>query len=242
MAMQITVLLAQPSQEGNGKYEFTLQLTNGTQTEQRSMLIFLFFLREKLAGAPIPMTGDVIDCALYESLLLAEEATRAAWKAVNLLAFGDKTRGQLEIKLRQKGFSAQASAAAARFCQQRGYIREEEHLLRLMQVLCDQKLYGPARIRQAVRERRFSRETIQAVFAAAMAELDFDAALDKRISQMKEDAFSGRENTAKAYASLMRYGFQADQIRAALKRIGCDDADAADGTDDDAQPSDMTED
>ncbi len=239
--MQITVQEACQSQEGSGKYEFTLLLTNGEQTEQRSMLIFRFFLQRMLGDTPIPTAGEAIDCTLYETLLAAEEATRAAWKAVNLLAFGDKTCGQLERKLRQKGFCGEAAAAAVQFCQQRGYIREEEHLLRLMQILCDQKLYGPIRIQKEVRARCFSEDVVRAVFAAAAEELDFDAALDKRISKMKADAFSGRENTRKTYAALMRYGFRADQIRAAQKRFGISDTDDADDIDD-AMLSDMTDD
>lgn len=202
-----------------GKYIVTLSMTgtspDGTEREERKkLLLFRYFC------PALPATGAFLSQEECDALLLADEASRAAVKAVGILAYGDQTAKRLSDKLRAKGFSREACDLALRYVLDKRYIREDEQLEHFMHVLCETKHYGLRRIRQEVYARGFSEQTIRLWFSSTAESLDFDAALEKRLEKVPEETFSDPDKVQRLTASLLRYGFSTDEIRRGLRNKG----------------------
>ena len=221
----ITVTDVQASEGSRGKFLITVKLSTGQHEEIRTFSVFRYFLKNPVFSGIVPSVGDFLGAEKFEALEFAEECSGAAIKAVSFLAFGDNTAKKLSEKLRQKGFSREAAAEAVRFCVEKHYINEEDHLRRLMEQLCERKKYGLRRIRQEVYNKGFSEETVNAVFEECAAELDFDAAAKERVKKLGADAFSTPEKKKKQVSSLLRYGFSMDEINRALKAVQMDTVD-----------------
>ena len=221
----ITVTDVQASEGSRGKFLITVKLSTGQHEEIRTFSVFRYFLKNPVFSGILPSVGDFLGAEKFEALEFAEECSGAAIKAVSFLAFGDNTSKKLSEKLRQKGFSREAAAEAVRFCVEKHYINEEDHLRRLMEQLCERKKYGLRRIRQEVYNKGFSEETVNAVFEECAAELDFDAVATERVKKLGADAFSTPEKKKKQVSSLLRYGFSMDEINRALKAVQMDTVD-----------------
>lgn len=221
----ITVTDVATAENSRGKFLITVKLSTGQHEEVRTFPVFRYFLKNPIFDGMPPNVGDFLNAEKYEALEFAEACSGAAIKAVSFLAFGDNTAKKLGDKLRQKGFSKEAAAEAVRFCVEKHYINEEDHLRRLMEQLCERKKYGLRRIRQEVYNKGFSEETVKAVFEECAAELDFDAAVEDRVKKLGADAFSTPEKKKKQVSSLLRYGFSMDEINRALKSVKMDTVD-----------------
>lgn len=221
----ITVTDVTAAEGSRGKFLITVKLSTGLHEEVRTFPVFRYFLKNPIFDGMPPNVGDFLSAEKYEALEFAEACSGAAIKAVSFLAFGDNTAKKLSEKLRQKGFSKEAAAEAVRFCVEKRYINEEDHLRRLMEQLCDRKKYGLRRIRQEVYHKGFAEDTIKAVFDECAAELDFDAAVTERVKKLGADAFYTPEKKKKQVSSLLRYGFSMDEINRALKVLQMDAVD-----------------
>lgn len=221
----ITVTDVAAAENSRGKFLITVKLSTGQHEEVRTFPVFRYFLKNPIFDGEPPNVGDFLNAEKYEALEFAEACSGAAIKAVSFLAFGDNTAKKLGEKLRQKGFSKEAASEAVRFCVEKRYINEEDHLRRLMEQLCERKKYGLRRIRQEVYNKGFSEETVKAVFEECAAELDFDAAVTERVKKLGSDAFSTPEKKKKQVSSLLRYGFSMDEINRALKSVKMDTVD-----------------
>ena len=221
----ITVTDVAAAENSRGKFLITVKLSTGQHEEVRTFPVFRYFLKNPIFDGEPPNVGDFLNAEKYEALEFAEVCSGAAIKAVSFLAFGDNTAKKLGEKLRQKGFSKEAASEAVRFCVEKRYINEEDHLRRLMEQLCERKKYGLRRIRQEVYNKGFSEETVKAVFEECAAELDFDAAVTERVKKLGADAFSTPEKKKKQVSSLLRYGFSMDEINRALKAVQMDTVD-----------------
>lgn len=224
----ITVTDVVQAENSRGKFLITVKLSTGQHEEVRTFPVFRYFLKNPLFSGNPPTVGDFLGAEKYEALEFAEECSNAAIKAVSFLAFGDNTTRKLSDKLRQKGFSKDAAAEAVRFCVEKRYINEEDHLRRLMEQLCERKKYGLRRIRQEVFNKGFAEETVNAVFEECAAELDFDAAVTDRVKKLGADAFSTPEKKKKQVSSLLRYGFSMDEINRALRKLRMETVDMDD--------------
>ena len=218
----ITVTDVQTAEGSKGKFLITVKLSTGQHEEVRTFSVFRYFLKNEIFCGEPPAVGDFLGADKFEALEFVEECSKAAIKAVSLLAFGDNTAKKLSDKLRQKGFSRDAAAEAVRFCVEKRYIDEEDQLKRMMELLCERKKYGLRRIRQEVWQKGFSEEVLKAHFEENAAELDFDAAVFERVKRLGRDAFSAPEKKKKHVSSLLRYGFSMDEINGALKRLHLD--------------------
>ena len=224
----IKVLSVEDAEGAKGKYIVTLSMTgtspDGTEHEERkNLLLFRYFCQAQTVRtqiASLPATGAFLSQEECDALLLADEASRAAVKAVGILAYGDQTAKRLSDKLRAKGFSREACDQALRYVLDKRYIREDEQLDHFMHVLCETKHYGLRRIRQEVYARGFSEQTIRLWFSSVAESLDFDAALEKRLEKVPEETFSDPDKVQRLTASLLRYGFSTDEIRRGLRNKG----------------------
>ncbi|MCQ2431654.1 MAG: RecX family transcriptional regulator [Clostridia bacterium] len=215
----ITVTGVETAENAKGRFTFSVSITSGEHEEKNEITVFRYFLKKEPFSGSIPQAGDSLSSEKYEALLAAGEATAATVKAVGLLAYGDQTAKKLREKLHQKKFSKEAAASAVEFCVEKRYIREDEQLKRLMELLCEKKKYGIRRIKQEVYVKGFSEDAVKSVWEDTLETLDFDAALDSRMEKLGFSAFETPEKQKKTTASLLRYGFTQDEILRAYKRL-----------------------
>ncbi len=162
----------------------------------------------------IPAVGALSDGEL--ELLLREDAMhRAMSVGLQQLASGELSRAELVYKLRRRGISREVAEEAARvliekeyLCEQRGAIRETERGLA--------KLWGDRRILAQLRAKGYGTEGIAAARERLAAEdgvARCRALLQKRRITCPDDP----KEMSKLVAALMRYGYVASEIRAALQ-------------------------
>lgn len=152
------------------------------------------------AGSPVEgdlLEGDALD------LLTAEEDARLAYnRAAKILAAGDNTRVSLCRKLRERGFSKAAAEAAVSRLAREGYIREEELLLRQLEIYAKRK-WGPKRILPTLLGKGFSRDDITAAIAHARdtGVYDPDAIKEELLAELPSTDAAARR------AWLYKHGF-----------------------------------
>ncbi len=219
--LTLAVTNVEEAEGARGQFSVTVKLSGDGEgmEEERTFSVFRYFLKNtEYFRGNIPVVGEFLSREAFEALEMGEEATKATLKAVSMLAYTDRTAKKLAEQLRQKGFSAEAAEAAVAFCIEKRYIREEEQLRRLMTLLCEKKQYGVRRIRNEVYQKGFAKATVDAVWEDMLDVLDFEGALDLRMQKLGRGAFVSPREKQKTYASLMRYGFSADEIGRAYKR------------------------
>jgi SOS response regulatory protein OraA/RecX len=154
----------------------------------------------------------------YDTLDHNGEMWEAVKKGLDLLSYGDNTKSQIEVKLRSRGFG-DLSAEAAEYLASRGYIDESAILERYFESLS--KKYGPARIRQEILRKGFSREIIDKRFYELIDSVDFDENL-RGIIDRKFDLgrFNDRKYRESFVASMFRLGYSpSDTIKILKEKI-----------------------
>ncbi|MBQ8350775.1 MAG: RecX family transcriptional regulator [Clostridia bacterium] len=122
-----------------------------------------------------PAKGDALDDEMLAALAEAEGEIRALSKAESLLAYGDNSANGLCRKLRRRGYSQENAEAAVAHMMQKGYIREEEQVYRLVLVAANRKHWGPRRIVADLAHKGYSVALVKRVIEQAKdeGELDF---------------------------------------------------------------------
>ncbi len=144
---------------------------------------------------------------------MAEDIERVMRRAYNMLAYAPQTKAELARKLCRKGASPEQAKKAVDALAARGYLDEADYLLRFVETLGNKKLYGPRRIRAAVREKGFAADTVEEYLQTAMERVDFVAACRARIRRRPP---ADRADADKLIAALFRCGFDACTVREAL--------------------------
>lgn len=199
---------------GGEETELYTEISGGENFERNKFTVSaeIFFT----LGFSVNLSGETeISKEKYEEICALAEEHAAIKKGISILAFGDNTKKGLAGKLRSKGFSREASLAAADFLAMAGYINEAESAKTLARDMAEKKLYGAKRINAALYEKGFAKEAI----SAALEDIDVDFAkiCRERIKKMCGRAlFAAPETKQKAVAALVRYGFSYAEIREAL--------------------------
>lgn len=146
--------------------------------------------------------------------------------AYRILSHARNTEGQLRDKLERQGYDTESVDAAIVFAKDNKYIADEEYIERAIDILANEKLYGPARIPVELTRRGFTRPLILSIDMNEIrdggsygdTEIDFAlncARLIEKRGGLDEDGRVGR----KLYAVLQRYGYTGDIIRQAVNSI-----------------------
>ncbi len=139
---------------------------------------------------------------------------KALQTAYNILAFKDNTEGELRGKLLERGYSEDTVLEVIETVKAKGFLDEERMVYRMIYSLSENKLLGRARILQEIRQKGFSRKTLEAIDfrRGELSEIDFS---DICFRLLKKKDFS---KDRKTYAFLVRHGHSSQDIRAAYKR------------------------
>lgn len=117
-----------------------------------------------LAGSP--EEGETLDEDTLLPLIGEEDVTFAYRRALRILSSGDNTCANLLRKLRERGFLSDSAKAAVDRLTSEGYIREEELLLRQLEIYA-KRLWGPRRFLPSLLEKGFSRASIESALRKA---------------------------------------------------------------------------
>ncbi|MDY2609618.1 MAG: RecX family transcriptional regulator [Eubacteriales bacterium] len=210
MAGQAITVQAVKQREGTNRFRITLCF-EGNGTEERSLDILGAFLPFEVCS------GAVLNAEMAAELLHADEVSRAVMKGADLLDLADHSQKQLVDKLRRRGFSAKTAGEAVQYLAKRGMLREEAYMVRCMEYLCNKRRLGPMRIGMELAAKGIRPTAYRQLYEQTMGRLDFDAALEARLSTLRPDAFATPDAKRKTIAALQRYGFPLSMIRHAAE-------------------------
>ncbi len=163
-----------------------------------------------------PQKGRITE-ETYERIEEASQLCNAMRSGEHLLSYGANSVQALARKLTQRGFSRETSLAAAQHLQEMGLIDEEKDLGREVEK-CARKLWGARRISAHLWSKGFSKETLEDL-SDLLERIDFEgncaSLIQKKYGGVPNDADELRRMTA----SLSRYGYSLNEIRAAMRAL-----------------------
>ena len=142
-----------------------------------------------------------------------EEKYRATKKAFDILAFGRNSARTLALKLRHRNFSPRVCDEVAEMLKQKGYIREDEDVVREAEA-CVDKYWGMRRILMHLHEKGYDNSAIGTA-REYLAEVDFPALCAKLIRDKYRLLPRDEAERQKIFAALVRYGYSTTEIRKA---------------------------
>lgn len=194
--------------DGGAVLCFTVEYSNGRELVRKPLCAFSARLSR------LPVVG-ALDAARFEELCHEDEVYRAICTGLRALAGSDPSAAQLRHKLRASGNSAEVTEEAIQVLEERGYINEVRGAL----CACERelkKLRGDRRILAELRAKGYGDEGLAAV-RERLAEQDAvercRALLRKKRIKVPEE----QREMQKLIAALVRYGYAAGEIRAALQ-------------------------
>lgn len=200
--------------DGGGAVILTFEISadsDGAKSERRSLLLTLAQYREHRLHR-----GDTLTPEEFDRLEAASETAAAVRRGAGMLAYGANSRKKLRQKLICKGFSREASDAAVEMLSDEGLIDEKKAALREAE-RCVAALRG----RKYISARLFSlgyRGEAADEADRYLDTVDFPALcarfVDKNYGGALPDEPRERD---RAFAALMRRGFSASDIRAAVR-------------------------
>lgn len=171
----------------------------------------------------LQLSRGFADDELIERIKEYSEISCAYFKGCRLLGYSACSVNNLIFKLREKGFSAEASHVAVNMICDMGLIDENSFATREAE-LCLDKYWGERRIIARLRQKGFGSQAIESVRDFLLF-YDFEA----RCLHIAKKKFGkkplAREDFSKAYGSLARLGYNGSQINYALKVLSGGDYD-----------------
>ena len=163
-------------------------------------------------------SGDDLDEAALQKLKEAAGVSNVKATAADLIGKRAMSRRDLERKLREKGAGEADARYAAEWLEAIGAINDAEYAA-LLARHCAGKGYGPARVREKLREKGVPRE----LWDNALEQLPDNA---EQIDRFLEGKLRGQipdEKEKKRLAdALLRRGYSWGEVRAGLNRLGAD--------------------
>lgn len=187
----------------------SLELREGEEAETRELVITMEQYTE-LA----PRRGEIPQ-ALFDELEDAAAVTDAVRRGLSILSYGANSVKALEIKLRQRGVSADRAGRAASYLEAKGYVREEEDALRETERDL-RKGWGKTRILAHLKEKGYGHDAMAAV-ERRLRGVDFNkACADALRAKTKGCLPDTREEREKLRGALFRLGFSLSEIKFAF--------------------------
>ena len=159
--------------------------------------------------------GDDLDEAALERLRDSAGVSAAKGRAAELIGRRAMSRADLERKLREKGTSEAEARYAAEWMEAIGAINDADYAALLVRH-CARQGYGPARVRDKLREKGVPRE----LWDAALEDMPDPEDLAVRFLEGKLRGRTPEEREKKRLSdALARRGFSWSDVRAAWRRL-----------------------
>lgn len=164
---------------------------------------------------PYELSHDQFDTLEYDG-----ELWTAVKRGLDILSYGDNTRRQLIMKLRQRGIDGELASEAAEYLFRHGLIDEKKILSRLVTLLAEKKKYGPSRIRAEASRHGIDRDIVDENLGELLSEIDFDGNLSELIEKKFDFDFADDRNYREKFiASMYRLGYNPSDTRSALRKM-----------------------
>ncbi len=205
MTIQIKAFTAVSS--GN-VIEIAVEMAQGAYSEKRVFKVL------SSDFASMGLSKGEISPELCDELERAEKRCEAYLRALNIVSFGTNTARGLMIKLRRRGVDEEAAREAVNMLRERGYLNEEEDLLREIE-RCIRKKWGSRRIMAHLHAKGYEDEVIS-LAEDAFSRVDFGELCLELLGDKCDEIPRDPKERQKLIASLSRYGYSMSEIKYAF--------------------------
>ena len=207
MPLTITIRSLRAQHEG-AEVLVGILLENGTHKEQKNLPLTAEQYYE-IKPCKGPITEEQ-----YERIEEASRLCQALRCGEHLLSFGANSIQTLAQKISQRGYSREISSLAAQKLSEMGLIDEKKDVRREVEK-CLKKLWGAKRINAHLWSKGFASESLEEL-PAILEEVDFCANCAALIRKHYAEIPSDRDDFRRMTASLARYGYSINEIKAAI--------------------------
>ena len=163
-------------------------------------------------------TGEAT-AGIYDEVSYYDKLHSACKTAMNLLAYGDRSRKKLVSKLRTKGIQSDIAEEAADELEARGYLNDTANATREAERAV-RKLWGKRRISASLYEKGYGEASVRkAIYALEDSEIDFVENCAKLISEKYDLIPTDPKEKAKLFSAMTRYGYTSSEINSAIDKI-----------------------
>ncbi|NNE70528.1 MAG: RecX family transcriptional regulator [Rhodothermales bacterium] len=166
--------------------------------------------------------GLEMDEVLLARCLAADEEYKARKKALNLLAFRQRSTGELDERLRRAGFSDAARRAALARMQKLGYLDDAAFAEAFARDRMGVRGHGRRRVLLELGRKGIApslAEQVVALVSEGRNEVEDALALARKKARSLRRLDNPRKKRERLWGHLSRRGFESDVIRAALAQL-----------------------
>jgi len=163
-------------------------------------------------------SGDELDETALQKLKESAGVSNVKATAADLIGKRAMSRHDLERKLREKGASEADARYAAEWLEAIGAINDADYAA-LLARHCAGRGYGPARVREKLREKGVPRE----LWDEALEQLpDSAGEIDRFLESKLRGKVPDEKEKKRLSDALLRRGFSWSDVKAGLNRLGAD--------------------
>lgn len=180
---------------------------------------FAFGLHADIVLGHYLSVGDELSAEKIEGLLREDEVKKAITAALNLISFRPRASGELQRKLREKGYTPEAGEAAVKRMLDLGYLNDADFAERWIENRQEHKPRSRKMLQQELMQKGVDRELIR----EALDETEIDEFSDAlELARKKAGSMSGLDQATRhrrLSGFLGRRGYGFDVIRKVLEEI-----------------------
>jgi regulatory protein len=226
-ALRRAVCIPPEQQEAFQEGGFRMTVTQIQQTKKGRYSIFgdgeflfsvhkdIFLLHQELA------VGREVSVQRMEEIRLEDEEYSCREKALSLLDYAPQSTGRLREKL-ERFYPRETAERVVERLEELGLVDDLDYGRRLAADLINLRGWGLARVRQELRRRRLSPETIQGVLEE-LEDTDETGTILRLVEKKYLPKLRQPRGREKVAAALQRRGYSWTQIREAFSRLGEDE-------------------
>ncbi|MDF2545470.1 MAG: recX [Anaerosolibacter sp.] len=180
---------------------------------------FAFGISEDLLVKFRLLKGKEIDSSAMEKIILEEEQHKANNYAFKLLSYRGRTKQEMEIKMKEKGYEASVVEKTIAFLQSNNYINDEDFASSYIRDKVNIQKLGKMRIKQELYQKGIDKNIIQ---EAISEQIDHEDELETALNLGRKKLDSTYRNDdknaqyRKLGSFLQRKGFDYDVIKKVL--------------------------
>lgn len=192
------------------------------ETKQGRMAVFFddvfdFSVDEETLVRHKLKVGQKFTPEQYEQLKSETQYQKAKEKAFSLLSYKSFPRRQLKERL-ERDFSEDCVEDVLDRLQELGLLNDADYALRCARDLFALKHYAPSRVRQELAARGIGSNDIEDVMEE-FSDFDVSAAVLGLLERKYGDSLREEKVRRRAFAALMRLGYEPDDIRAQMAQL-----------------------
>ena len=209
----MTVFIVSLSAHSSDEIAVSLEISDGEHTQRERLIVSV------AQCADLRLREGEINERIYDEILYASNVYTAVRQGLSILSYGACSERALIRKLISRGNSRELAEEAVEELRNSGYIDQDQDASREAErgVM---KLWGRIRIIATLREKGYSDDSVKyAIVYLKSSGVDFIENCAELIRRRWGEIPADPNERKKMVASVMRYGYTTDEIRAACKRL-----------------------